>query len=523
MKYNSLCKLLLIGGTINTLLQCQSVKDIERPNILFIITDDQSPYSLKAYGNQICQTPNIDRLANEGMTVTSAHVMGSWMSAVCVPSRTQIMTGRSLWKTVGLPQALSPDYKTPEEANVLTPSEVPEFYSIPAVFNRAGYVTFRTCKAGTSYPNANKLFDYNFGKSCTKADDENGSKWHGDRAIDFLEMRHLQKKKNPFLMYFGFSHPHDPRHGKEELYEKYGASDEPPAIPNPKAPPLPVNYLPKHPFRHGNDDGRDETRVQGVMKKRDEATIRNEIGREYACIENIDIQIGRVIKKLEEMEELENTYIIFTGDNGIAVGSHGLMGKQNLYEHSWRVPFIVKGPGIKAGSRVSGNIYLMDVLPTLCEITGIETPYTCDGISFLPVLRGERDIIRDVIYGAFNMFKEEGYGGPGNGSRPGIRAVKKGEWKLIKYDVYDGKVRETQLFNLEENPNELLIEHHDASIVSMTGNRPEPYQVNLANDSKYATKLEEMEKLLLEQQFNYDDPFLLWDQKDLMIKMNLQN
>ena len=86
------------------------------------------------------------------------------------------------------------------------------------------------------------------------------------------------------------------------------------------------------------------------MTSRTESTVRNELGREYACIENIDDQVGLVIEKLKTMGELENTYIIYTADHGIAVGRHGLMGKQNLYEHSWRVPFIVRGPGIKEGT-----------------------------------------------------------------------------------------------------------------------------------------------------------------------------
>ena len=137
------------------------------------------------------------------------------------------------------------------------------------------------------------------------------------------------------------------------------------STPPPEAPPLPSNYLPAHPYHHGHPGVRDEERVQGVGKRRDEATIRNEIGREYACIENIDTQIGRVLDKLEEMGELENTYVIFTADHGIAVGRHGLAGKQNLYEHTWKVPFIVRGPGIKARSRASGYLYLLDVLPTL--------------------------------------------------------------------------------------------------------------------------------------------------------------
>jgi arylsulfatase A-like enzyme len=109
------------------------------------------------------------------------------------------------------------------------------------------------------------------------------------------------------------------------------------------------NWLPAHPFDNTHSDVRDEKAVSGVWDRRDEATIRNEIGRDYACSEIIDIQIGRVLARLEEMGELENTYIFYTADHGIAIGRHGLQGKQNLYEHTWRVPMIVKGPGIKPG------------------------------------------------------------------------------------------------------------------------------------------------------------------------------
>ncbi len=146
-----------------------------------------------------------------------------------------------------------------------------------------------------------------------EGDEKNGSWWHGEQVMDFLRTRESAGDQKPFLIFFGFSHPHDPRYGKPELLEKYGAKNEfTDTIPNPKAPPLQENWLPAHPFHHGHPGLRDEERVQGIMLNRDEATIRNELGREYACIENIDMQIGSVLDKLEEMGELENTYIFFT-------------------------------------------------------------------------------------------------------------------------------------------------------------------------------------------------------------------
>jgi choline-sulfatase len=470
-------------------------KASRKPNFLFILADDQAPHTLKAYGNTVCRTPNLDRLSAQGMTFDGAHHMGSWSGAVCLPSRTMMMTGRTVWR---IPGKGNPNRDNP----ALVPPDMPD-HTLPAVFNRAGYDTFRTCKKGNSYAAANARFATVRDRTCRMGNDEEGSKWHADQALDYLEGRAATENEKPFLLYLGFSHPHDPRNGKPELLKNYGAQNDidPDAPVNPDAPPLQKNYLPAHPFPHGHPTLRDEERVQGVLKSRDEAVVRNELGREYACIENIDTQIGRVIDKLEAVGELDNTYIIYTSDHGIAVGRHGLLGKQNLYEHTWRVPFVVKGPGIQAGSRAMGNIYLLDLLPSLCDLAGITPPETVDGTSFKPVLFGENAVVREVLYGAYS-----------GGTKPGMRCVKKGKWKLIKYDLLDGKVRRTQLFNLEENPHELLAQHRQEAVAERTKHKPQSHQVNLADDPKYAEKRAELEVLLLAEQERLHDPYRLWDQ-----------
>ena len=459
-----------------------------RPNFLFVLVDDQSPFDLKLYNpNSILNTPVIDKLAQEGMIFESARHMGSMNGAVCTPSRHMIMSGRTVWN---LPASAG---KIP----VLNCPDSLELKTIGAVFNRAGYATMRTCKKGNSFAAANKQFAVVHDATKRGGTDESGSAWHAQQVLDYLSDRETEKDKDkdPFFIYFGFSHPHDVREGKPELLAKYGAvnhrdtSSLPPSHPN--QPDLQANYLAAHPFFHGHPGLRDEERVSGVWKRRDELTVLNELGREYACSENIDIQIGKVLSKLEEMGELDNTYVIYTSDHGIAIGRHGLMGKQNLYEHTWRVPFIVNGPGIKPGTRVEGNIYLLDILPTVCDLAGIDIPETVDGISFKPVLMGERETIRDVQYGVYC-----------GGTKPGMRTVKKGDWKLIKYDMMDGEVRETQLFNLAANPNEYLPEH------GKTGEM----ETDLAEDPNYADKLAEMEALLLEQMTEYNDPYRMWDQ-----------
>lgn len=458
-----------------------------KPNFLFIIVDDQSPFDLKAYDpKSTLDTPNIDRIAREGLVLDAAHQQGGWSGAVCTCSRTMIMTGRTLWRTPGA--------NGRKKANKLVPKGI-EGSTLPAVFNDAGYETVRTCKKGNSYEAANKTFQIRNDATKRGGTAESGSEWHGDQVMGYLTDREKQQAKKPFMIYYGFSHPHDTRDGTPELLAKYGATNHTdknslPAA-NPKQPSLPVNWLDKHPFPHGHPGLRDEVRVSGVWENRDERTIRNELGREFACSENIDIQIGRVLKKLEAMGELENTYVIYTSDHGMAIGRHGLQGKQNLYEHTFRVPYIVMGPGVKKG-RAPGNIYLLDTLATLCDLAGIPAPESNEGESFKSVLTGEGKTVRDTLYGAYT-----------GGTKPGIRCVKNGDWKLIKYDTLDGAVHETQLFNLAENPNEFLLEH----------GKDDPKLNDLAEDPKHATKLAEMEALLLSEMTRLNDPYRLWNQK----------
>ena len=137
----------------------------------------------------------------------------------------------------------------------LVPADLPE-NTMAAVFNRAGYDTMRTCKKGNSYEAANEKFTVRHDSSKRGGTDETGSAWHAEQVLNYLNDRQANNDSDPFLIYYGFSHPHDPRNGKVDLLAKYGAVNHtdknslPPA--NPKQPPLPVNYLPAHPFHHGH-------------------------------------------------------------------------------------------------------------------------------------------------------------------------------------------------------------------------------------------------------------------------------
>ena len=204
------------------------------------------------------------------------------------------------------------------------------------------------------------------------------------------------------------------------------------------------------------------------------------------------IQRSVELKKLEERGALENTYVIYTAELGMASGRHVLQGKQILYVHTWRVPYIVSGPGIEGGRRAQGNIYLLDTLSTICELAGVEVPSTNEGISFAPVLFGEEETVRETLYGVYC-----------GGTKPGMRSVRHGDWKLIKYDVLAGAVRETQLFNLAENPYEFLPEH----------GKEDAMLTNLAEDPAHAEKRKELEALLLSEMERLHDPYRFWDQE----------
>ena len=184
-------------------------------------------------------------------------------------------------------------------------------------------------------------------------------------------------------------------------------------------------------------------------------------------ITHLDVQIGRVLKVMEEKKLMENTIIVFAGDNGLAVGQHGLMGKQNLYEHSIHVPLIFSGPGIPKNKKDTNFAYLFDIFPTLCDLAGVQIPPTVEGKSLKPILFGGEEKVREAMFFAYKNFQ---------------RAVRKDQWKLIKYNVNNEVI--TQLFDLKEDPYETN---------------------NLADNSQYKSQLDEMTNLLIDQMIENND------------------
>jgi arylsulfatase A-like enzyme len=181
--------------------------------------------------------------------------------------------------------------------------------------------------------------------------------------------------------------------------------------------------------------------------------VRRELAVYYAVVSHLDEQVGRILHALEETNQLDNTVVIFSSDQGLALGSHGLVGKQNLYDHSFGVPLIWRGPGIPRGAKREAACYLRDLFPTTCELAGVPVPATVEGKSLVPALRGKADVVYPAVFGYFTDTQ---------------RAVRDGRWKLIRYPV----AGVTQLFDLQADPHELknLIDDpaHRATVAGLT-------------------------------------------------------
>ncbi len=404
-----------------------------RPNILLVFSDDQRWDTIGALGNPEIKTPNLDRLVERGFHFNNAYCMGSMEGAVCLPSRTMLITGRSLWHI--------PD-------NSRSPKPRPDVPVLPTVLREAGYVTFHCGKIGNSCRFGNAAFDVNIEQKKRTAD---SATKNADHAIDFLKQ---QDGKRPFFMYLAPQVPHDPCLAPQRFLDMY----------KPESLSLSKNFMPLHPFDNGEMKIRDEMLAAHPRTKEE---MQQHLAGYYATISHLDFEVGRVIKEVEDRGWLENTVIIYSSDQGLAVGGrHGLMGKQNLYEHV-KPPLIFAGPGIPHGES-DALVYLFDLFPTICQLAGAPVPAVVEGHSLLPIIEGRDSKVRDWLFGAYKDCQ---------------RMIRDGRWKLMEYNA--GGVRNTQLFDLAHDPDEIH---------------------NLADNPKYSAERQRLEKLLARARQELGDP-----------------
>jgi arylsulfatase A-like enzyme len=423
-------KLLLFIAALANL--ARAAEGASKPHILFILADDQRWDTIAALGNAQIKTPNLDALVARGFHFTNAYCMGSMIPAVCQPSRTMLLTGRSLWRI--------PDPRA---------KAVPPGVSLlPRVMAAAGYKTFHCGKPGNSYPAAHAAFDKNVelaGRTAATATEM------ADQAIRFIREHDAAK---PVFMYLAPSVPHDPRLAPERFKSLYRASDIA----------LPKNFMPRHPFDNGELDVRDELLAE---RPRTPEEMRQHLADYYATISHLDDEIGRVMSALSERGWLENTVVIFSSDQGLAVGGcHGLMGKQNLYEHV-KPPLVIAGPGIPRGES-DALVYLFDLFSTVCQLAGATIPAEVEGHSLLGILRGEQKSVRPSLFAAYRGCQ---------------RMIRDQRWKLIAYNA--SGVRNVQLFDLENDPDELA---------------------NLALDARYMAERGRLGRMLVEARRAFGDP-----------------
>ena len=438
---NRLIGALLVTGAIFSSCSTE-VKVKKQPNVIYILADDMGYGDLSCYGQEKFSTPNIDRLAAEGIRFVN-HYAGS---TVCAPSRGSLMTGKHTGHSYNRGNKGSRLGDFPIAKDEVTVAEV---------FKDAGYVTGMFGKWGLGYvgsegdPNEQGFDEfYGYLHQALAHNYYPYYLWHNSDTV-FLEgnegfglgkyaptlihnevMNFLEANKDTtFFLYYPSIIPH------AELF-------------------VPDNYLDKHRGKYlpeknykGNDGGKGyKTGGYGSQKESHAAFA--------AMINLLDDQVGEIVDKVTELGIADNTIIIFSSDNGAHAeggadpkffnSTGGLRGiKRDLYEGGVRVPMIVKWPGVVEAGRQSEHISAFwDVLPTVADIVNVTAPDSIDGISFLPELLGQEQEEHDHLYWEF--YEKEGR-----------QAVRKGPWKAVRYKVaYDYDSTPVELYNLDKDPYE---------------------------------------------------------------------
>lgn len=452
----------------------QSDEPRHTPNFVFLYTDDQTYASINALGFEEVYTPNLDRLVQNGTSFTHAYNMGGWHGAICVASRSMIISGTSLWRSREQEQLWQQGDKASIER------------TWGRIMSRNGYNTYMTGKWHVAAPldevfevtrnkrggmppdrrgelnaaftkweqESGDMKDWNdympvgYGRpknendtSWSPSDTIHGGFWEGGThwsevvkldAFDYIDDAVM--KDEPFFMYLAFNAPHDPRQAPQEYLDRYPIDDIE----------IPVNFMPEYPWKDsiGNEPTlRDEAlapypRTPYAVKKH-----RQEY---YAIISHLDEQIGEILNRLEATDAMDNTYIFFTSDHGLSVGRHGLIGKQSLFDHSIRVPLIAAGPSIPKGKVIDEDVYLQDIMATTLDYAGIVQPEYVEFKSLRNLIEGEASQNYEAVYGGYMDLQ---------------RMIRKDGFKLLVYP----RVQKLLLFDMESDPHEMndLSEHNE--------------------------------------------------------------
>jgi len=442
----------------------KKVAETEKPNIVFIFADDMTYTAINALGNNEIQTPNLNRLVANGTTFTHTYNMGGWNGAICAASRAMIISGRSVWDANAFRQrwirGKNMDMtwgKLMEGAGYETYMTGKWHVDAPAdsVFQNVVHVRPGMPRDAWSHqgtiPIINQMIQNGTSEEQIRAvgynrplsendtiwsptDKKYGGFWQGgkhwsevlkDDALGFIDKAKVSEK--PFFMYLAFNAPHDPRQAPQEYLDKYPLENIS----------VPKSFLPLYPFKDGMGNGPDLRDEALAPFPRTEYAVKKHKQEYYALITHLDDQIGKILDALEASGKMDNTYIIFTADHGLAVGRHGLLGKQSQFDHSIRPPFMITGPTIPKGKKVDEDIYLQDAMATSLELAGIEKPDYVFFNSVLDLVDGSRAKSHyDAIYNGYIDYQ---------------RMIRKDGFKLIVYP----KLEKILLFDMEKDKEEM--------------------------------------------------------------------
>lgn len=429
---------LLLAGMTATTGASETVKISNNPNFLFILADDLAFDALGATSSDSIYTPNLDRLRSQGVIFNQVYNSGSWSMAVCVASRTMLNSGYQVWRA--------------EQYEKKRPS-TPVWSEL---MKNAGYETYFTGKWHGPGVSPKLIFDHtgtirggmpSQSKDCyarkfdpaapdvwTASDTRYGGYWEGgthwtevtaSESINFIKKAAVRKK--PFFIYTAFNAPHDPRQSAKKYLSMYPLQKI--AVPD--------HFLPDYPYAKAIGCGptlRDEQLAPFPRTARSIQMNRQEY---YASISFLDEQIGRILDQLKVSGKADNTYVIFTADQGLSIGGHGLMGKQNLYDASVRVPMFISGPRLSPGRSVDSFIYIQDLMPTVLELANTAVPAHVEFKSFKLLLEGKSGAkTEDAVYGGILNLQ---------------RMIRTQNYKMMIYP----KAKKVRLYDIKNDPSEL--------------------------------------------------------------------
>jgi arylsulfatase A-like enzyme len=431
-----------IGASLLLLTICtvSAEKPVARPNFLFLIADDLSP-RLGCYGDKAAITPNLDRLARDGITFTHAYAQG----AVCIPSRTSFMLGLNN-----------------HHADCNYFKFHPETMTMGRWFREHGYQTFSVGKIDhdETYTDPKAwdirvpISDFRLGATPVKKsrfDEDKGLKretfltysrdekveatsdWaRTERAIQFLKSERQENK--PFFAAVGFLSPHTPWETTEEIYKKQNSGSYSLEWP----PPAEITQVTESALHYNPGLDFSEELQQQCQQQY------------YATIGLLDQQIGRLMKELEKQDLLKNTIIVFISDQGFHLGWRGQWIKHTISEQVLRVPLIVCMPDGVKNSKADGIVELLDLFPTFCEMAGIPDPGNLDGSSFVPLLKNPKAEGKPAAF--TSMPPGWGYG----------RTVRTKNWRLIERidgtrELYNHPSDKDEYFNVINKPENTSI------------------------------------------------------------------